>query len=216
MNYSLKSYASLNGGSARDQFSNTLEVATEAALSSAEMAGFAAAFASCLASVMLNTVTINRIVVSTYDQETPEDAINNFRSFAMNVVGGNAPADASTTMYDVNHALVIARNPAMGRAGAILVRGCLTEADVQIGSSGEAMLSPSGRTRFDHVPATFGNGLSLPGFVPSLMRTVKDDVVDGQATLHVSPIVSYGVTGVRLNKRNHRFFNRKKTEGAGT
>lgn len=157
--------------------------------------------------IHLTNVYFLRAVLSTWGVDADEDAPENFVSFPIALQGTRV---ATGDPIDRNNVFFVRRASGFGRYGKIYYRGCLAEADVQSGADLKWRLTP-------------GSSLNVGGAdwtaYQNSMQAVLDDGFGGQPA-RMALIAARGLTitrrlvtsltpaGVRVNKANHRYFDR--------
>lgn len=200
-------YQSWGSSSNRDNWVNTMEYETDTPLEDAGHVQFANLIAATIRPILLTPVLISRITIRTYSPEVAPNNINNLRTIPINLTGARNPPAADP--FDLNFALVVNRGVKLGRAGRLLLRGCLNETDVTFGSGGATMLTGDYRGAHAFVNTNWITQFtSIPEFVPVMARTMGAGTPG--AAIAISEINSFSLNGVSIVKRNHKWFNRKK------
>lgn len=157
--------------------------------------------------IHLTNVYFLRAVVSTWGVDADEGAPENFVSFPIALQGTRT---ATGDPIDRNNVFFVRRAAGFGRYGKIFYRGCLVEADVQSGADLKWRLTPTSSL------AT--GGADWTAYLNS-MQAVMSDGFGGQPaqmalisarglTITRRLVTSLTPAGVRVNKANHKYFDR--------
>lgn len=127
------------------------------------------------------------------------------------ISGAGSRTRGTDQTVDLNTCYMIRFTPAGGRTGRRFYRGCLIEGDLDASNSGANVLVGTS-TLYAGQPAyqSFVTQLApvLPGGAQAaklyMLATLKSGV------FHSRPINAIGAPGVVYNKKNHKWFNRKK------
>lgn len=204
--YTLKTWKAWNSTDLEDAWSNSYEFQSSLIPAEANFQELVDQVISAERAIHLPFINFIQATVSTYERESEVYDPFSFVTYPLEGVGLRVTGGADP-MAD-NVCLYVRRKVASGRNGKLFYRGVLHEADVTASAKG----------RFRLVGGALGPGTAeyqaymlnmqnfLGGGEEGKMQLIGED---DKGQLQVRNVLALVPAGVKLNKRNHKFFNRK-------
>lgn len=126
---------------------------------------------------------------------------------------GNVVVPEGEQVLDLNISLKMKKGVAFGRSGTMFYRGCLRTIDVSVNDRGESQLRGDSLIM---TPGTWANAFNLVNNLAQPTRWIMaGDVIDvnQDITTQVRNVLSFVPSGVSINKRDHRYFDRAAAAG---
>lgn len=191
-------------GALSDVWVNTYEFRARADLSNPQVAienlmdtvvGFERGF-------HLNVVQFNQARFSTWQVDTNPYNADEFYTVPRpaGTTGNRDPA--TDTPLDLQVVLYVRRSTFAGRTGKLHYRGCLTETDVDYVAGEFVLDGASGIVGAFDSSLVVNNPLIHPDFEMVMIG------VNSAAEVYVRPVTDLQVAGVRITRRDHRYFDR--------
>ncbi len=217
--WSLKFYKAWGGRMAEKLWCNTYHVATEAEITDAAWLPLINAIGAEEKKFHLQSVNLMRAVMSTFDGE-PTYSPRNLRVLELTGIGDRF-VPAGETAMPLDLALKVKKNMAFGRAGTMFYRGVIHSGDVLVGAGGDPAVSSAME------PQLYQNVNLLPERISEELAALQADLIvppkvgsQGlQADVMVRIINSFSISGISVNRRNHRYFDKQASDdgvGVGT
>lgn len=154
------------------------------------------------------TVEFVRAVASTYTAEEGYQPQSMFVREINNLLGTRTTSGDALPRHAVLH---LKKDAAYGRAGKMFLRGCLTETDVQTGSSLDWQLTPGATTALQTAANTFYtaimNAITTLGGAGSYWAMIGTASGIPDTTL-IRQVRSVTARSVSINRAHHRYFDR--------
>jgi hypothetical protein len=215
----LKIYKAFGGRTADRLWSNTYDIATEEDITSPAWLPLINVIATREVLVHSTNCHMMRAVLSTLDEENPQQP-KALRVVELQGVGQRGiPADQIQLPLDM--ALKVKKAVAYGRSGTLFYRGVLHSGDVTVGAGGIATLKAPMDGNLQNNITGFMTQIE-PQLTALAANIVMRPVITGQVATVIDDsriVLELAPSGVSLNKRNHRYFDKAASDdgvGVGT
>jgi len=216
--WTIRIFKAYGGRTADKLWSNTYHVSAEQPLTDPGWTALVEAIGARERMLHNPQVNFMRATISSTTREggyNPED----LKVYELGTVGERGVQSGEIAL-PLDLALKVKKNVAFGRSGTMFYRGVLHSGDVSVGAGGDATLIVPGD----------GNLLNNVGLLPS---SIQDELtalggflimpprvtVPGGPAQTVRTIDSFALSGVSVNRRNHRYFDKAASDdgvGVGT
>lgn len=216
--YTIKIFKAYGGRTTDKLWSNSYHVSAEAALDDPLWVTALEAIAAQERMIHNPQVNFMRAVISSTTREgayNPED----LRVFELGTVGERGvPSGEQPLPLDL--ALKVKKNVAFGRSGTMFYRGCLHTGDIVVGAGGDAsLLSPPDGNLLNAVGLIPANSAAAITALGGFLIMPPKVLAPGDPAQAVRTISSFALSGVSVNRRNHRYFDKAASDdgvGVGT
>ena len=210
MLYTVRIFKALGGRSNEGQWVNNYELQTNLTLESAGMQANVDHIVAFDRALHTNQVNYMRVVTSTFAMDSRPYDPANLRVMELSGVGGHE-LQPGAGVVDLNITLTIKRLTTLGKAGRLILRGALHWGHVTTGAGGKTVLTDNGTTHMQGLLTTATAALGdLDGELVMINYVGVPEV--GGATF-VRPIIFHQLGAVSVNRRNHKYFDRKSADG---
>lgn len=124
---------------------------------------------------------------------------------------GNRAIPEGDVAVDLNVALKMKKEVAYGRAGTMFFRGALLSSDVEINDRGESQIPAVGSLLAS--PVLIANVNQAYNAIPEgfdwVMKVPEMDDPAQQENITARLVLTVGIGGISVNKRNHRWFDKR-------
>jgi hypothetical protein len=219
MVWTLKIFKSYGGRVANSMWLNAYHIFSASAATGIEDPAWLAVvnqFVQNERTIHLEGVNFMRATLSTARKENFYDP-KTLRVFELNSLGGRG--GQVPMMLDL--ALKVKKNVAFGRSGTSFYRGCVFPTEVTIAAGGAPVLtSPIDANLTAAVnawPAAYAD--ELAALSANLVMLDGGGTIEGGVETETRTVQSFSVSGLSINKRNHRYFDTARSDdgvGVGT
>lgn len=205
--YDIRIYKSWSVRNMKAAWVNTYVVNFEGLITDDALAQKLDAIATAERTLHLATVQFLHATVSTKADEPVYDP-KTLKVFELQGNGGRAVV-APDIPVDLNIVLKVKKQVAYGRAGTMFYRGALLNSDVSINDRGEAQLKADASITNPVIWNNFNSGINQAA--PGVELVMADHRVDdpNAGAIEARNIQGFSPAGVVINKRDHRYFDRK-------
>jgi len=159
--------------------------------------------------IHLHKVQFLSATISTWVEDSHPYDPAAFNTYELTTVGARDLPDAhALEALDTNVCYLIKRQCASGRSGKLFYRGCLLELDVEMGGDGRFQISTGAAIAQDGTAFTAYHTSMAPLLNSGDGESTLELISSPGGILSVRPVTDLLVSGVTVNRRNHRWFNR--------
>lgn len=215
----VKIYKAFGGRTSTQQWSNTYHWEADGTVDQTFWENVVNALAEFEQSFHSPQVFFMRAVVSTHEKEATYNPIQ-LRVFELNLQGGRA-VPAGEKLLDLNLALKMKKLVGFGRAGTGFYRGVLNTGDIEVGAGGTAVLTQGGVDSINIAQMQkYGNAIAQAETASGGQLVMNPGkLLDAGAPAAVRVINGFRASGVSVNRRDHRYFDKALSDdgvGPGT